>query len=92
MIYKYGGLNTPGYILFFTVYSVINLFRNVLLRIQEGTSIDIPWLWNRTDKLHYFDKVGFYRTRSEKKKEKNNKEGRSMYWIIDTWMNELKFC
>ena len=92
MIYKYGGLNTPGYIVFLSVYSVINLFRNVLLRIQESTSIDIPWLWNRIDKLHYFDKVGFYRTRSEKKKEKNNKEGRSMYWIIDTWMNELKFC
>ena len=92
MIYKYGGLNTPGYIVFLLVYSVINLFRNVLLRIQESTSIDIPWLWNRIDKLHYFDKVGFYRTRSEKKKEKNNKEGRSMYWLIDTWMNELKFC
>ena len=86
------GLNTLGNILFLSVHSVINLFRNVLLRIQEGTSIDIPWLWNRIDKLHYFDKVGFYRTRSEKKKEKNNKEGRSMYWIIDTWMNELKFC
>ena len=70
MIYKYGGLNTPGNILFLSVYSVINLFRNVLLRIQEGTNIDIPWLWNQTDKLHYFDKVGFYRTRSEKKKEK----------------------
>ena len=77
MIYKYDGLNTPGYILFLSVYSVINLFRNVLLRIQEGTSIDIPWLWNRTDKLHYFDTEGFYRKSSEKKKEK---------------MNELRFC
>ena len=86
------GLNNLGNILFLSVHSVINLFRNVLLRIQGGTSIDIPWLWNRIDKLHYFDKVGFYRRRSEKKKEKNNKEGRSMYWIIDTWMNELKFC
>ena len=62
-----GGLNTLGSILFY-IYSVINLFRNVLLRIQEGMSIDIPWLWNRTDKLHYFDMVGFYRRRSEKKK------------------------
>ena len=64
-----GGSNTLGNVLFLWAFSVINLFRNVLLRIQEGTSIDIPWLWNRTDKLHYFDKVGFYRTRSEKKKE-----------------------
>ena len=64
-----GGLNTLGSILFY-IYSVINLFRNILLRIQEGMSIDIPWLWNRTDKLHYFDMVGFYRRRSEKKKDK----------------------
>ena len=84
MIYKYGGLNTPGYILFLSVYSVINLFRNVLLRIQGGTSIDIPWLWNRTDKLHYFDKVGFYRRRSEKKKEKLKK----INVLNDWYMNE----
>ena len=56
--------------MFLWAYSVINLFRNVLLQIQEGTSIDIPWLWNRTDKLHYFDRVGFFRRRSEKKKER----------------------
>ena len=72
-----GGSNTQRNILFLSAYSVINLLRNVLLRIQEGTSIDIPWLWNRTDKLHYFDTEGFYRRRSEKKKEK---------------MNELRFC
>ena len=63
-----GGSNTQRNILFLSAYSVINLLRNVLLRIQEGTSIDIPWLWNRTDKLHYFDTGGFYRRRSEKKK------------------------
>ena len=62
-----GGSNTQRNILFLSAYSVINLLRNVLLRIQEGTSIDIPWLWNRTDKLHYFDTGGFYRRRSEKK-------------------------
>ena len=72
MIYRdTAGSNTQRNI---SAYSVINLFRNVLLRIQEGTSIDIPWLWNRTDKLHYFDMVGFYRRRSEKEKEKMEKE------------------
>ena len=59
--------------------SLINLFRNVLLRIQEGTSIDIPWLWNRTDKLHYFDMVGFYRRRSERKKKKRNMD------VLNDW-------
>ena len=81
------GLNNLGNILFLSVHSVINLFRNVLFRIQGGTSIDIPWLWNRIDKLHYFDTVGFYRRRSERKK----KEEIWMYWMIDRWMNELKF-
>ena len=72
--------------MFLSVYSVINLFRNVLLRIQEGTSIDIPWLWNRTDKLHYFDKVGFYRTRSEKKKKKEKLKKINV--LNDWYMNE----
>ena len=82
-----GGLNTLGSILFLSAYSVINLFRNVLLRIQEGTSIDIPWLWNRTDKLHYFDTVGFYRRRSEKKK----KDKRRNIDVLNDWMKERKF-
>ena len=77
-----GGLNTLWNILFLSTHSVINLFRNDLLRIQEGTSTDIPWLWNRTDKLHYFDKVGFYRRRSEKKKRWKKK-----YRCIE-WLNE----
>ena len=78
-----GGLNTLWNILFSWAHSVINLFRNVLLRIQEGTSIDILWLWNRTDKLHYFDTEGFYRRRSGKKKEKNNT--RREMDILDDW-------
>ena len=78
-----GGLNTLWNILFLSAHSVINLFRNVLLRIQEGTSIDIPWLWNRTDKLHYFDTEGFYRRRSGKKKENNNT--RREMDILDDW-------
>ena len=65
--------------MFLWAYSVINLFRNVLLQIQEGTSIDIPWLWNRTDKLHYFDMVGFYRRRSERKKKKRNMD------VLNDW-------
>ena len=73
------GLNTLGNILFLSVHSVINLFRNVLLRIQEGTSIDIPWLWNRIDKLHYFDTVGFYRRRSERKKKRRNMD------VLNDW-------
>ena len=78
-----GGLNTLWNILSLSAHSVINLFRNVLLRIQEGTSIDILWLWNRTDKLHYFDTEGFYRRRSGKKKEKNNT--RREMDILDDW-------
>ena len=78
-----GGLNTLWNIVFLSAHSVINLFRNVLLRIQEGTSIDIPWLWNRTDKLHYFDTEGFYRRRSEKKIGKKNKR-REMY-VLNDW-------
>ena len=70
--------------MFLWAYSVINLFRNVLLQIQEGTSIDIPWLWNRTDKLHCFDTVGFYRRRSERKKKKRNMD---IEWLIDGWAN-----
>ena len=41
------------------------LFRNILPRIQEGTSIDILWLWNQTDKLRYFGRVDFCCRRSE---------------------------
>ena len=85
-----GGSNTLGNVLVLWAFSVINLFRNVLLRIQEGTSIDIPGLWNQTDKLHYFDKVGFYRRRSERKKEKKEKlkkKDRCIEWLIDEWTN-----
>ena len=80
-----GGLNTLWNILFSWAHSVINLFRNVLLRIQEGTSIDIPWLWNRTDKLHYFDTGGFYRRRSDKKKHKIKFNLKEKMDVLNDW-------
>ena len=52
-------------------YIVDYHFHSVLHRIQEGTSIDIPWWWNQTDKLRYFGTVKTYHKSSEGKRQKS---------------------
>ena len=43
------------------------LFHSLHLWIQEDISIDIPLMWNQTDKLHYFGTVNSYRKHSKGK-------------------------
>ena len=46
-------------------YSETYLFHSLHLWIQEDISIDIPLMWNQTDKLHYFGTVNSYRRHSK---------------------------
>ena len=72
-----------GNILLFLASFETNLFHNFLPRIQKGTSIDIPWMWNRTHKLHYFGTVNSYRRRSEKVEKRKWNSRRKIY---DKWI------
>ena len=72
-----------GNILLFLASFETNLFHNFPPRIQEGTSIDIPWMWNRTHKLHYFGTVNSCRRRSEKVEKRKWNSRRKIY---DKWI------